>query len=90
MKVKVCVSFENVVYPISHVRKFINESNVSGWTFTFVGEEYTNATIICDSDASYNKVFFYCTNKMEELSEVVYDRIERESIADVMDEFVLW
>jgi hypothetical protein len=76
MKVKVCVSFENAVYPISHVRKFINESNVSGWTVTFVGEEYTNATIICDSDASWNEVFFYCTNKMEELSEVVYDRIE--------------
>ena len=28
MKIKVCVSFENNVYPISHVRKFINESNV--------------------------------------------------------------
>ena len=46
MTVKVCVSFENSVYPISHVCKFINESNVSGWTVTFVGEDFTNATII--------------------------------------------
>ena len=65
MKVKVCVSFENSVYPISHVRKFINESNVSGWTVTFVREDFTNATIICDGDSSWNEVFFYCTNKME-------------------------
>ena len=56
--------------------KSFSSTNVSGWTVTFVGEEYTNATIICDSDASWNEVFFYCTNKMEELSEVVYDRIE--------------
>ena len=76
MKVKVCVSFENSVYPISHVRKFINESNVSGWAVTFVGDEFTNATIVCDSESSWNEVFFYCTNKLEELSEVVYDRVE--------------
>ena len=63
MKVKVCMSFENKVYPISHVRKFINESNVFRWTVTFVGEEYTNAKIICDSDASWNEVFFYCIKK---------------------------
>ena len=75
MKV-VCVSFKNSVYPISHACKFINESNVSGWTVTFVGEDFTNATIICDSDSSWNEVFFYCTNKMEELSEIVYDRVE--------------
>jgi len=73
-KVKVCVSFENSAYP--HIRKFINESNVSGWAVTFVGEDFTNATIICDSHSSWNEVFFYCTNKMEELSEVVYDRVE--------------
>ena len=36
MKVKVCVSFENAVYLILHVCKFINESNISGWTVTFV------------------------------------------------------
>ena len=76
MKVKVCVSFENKVYPILHVRKFINESNVFSWMVTFVGEKYTNATIICDSDASWNEVFFYCINKMEEVSEVVYDKID--------------
>ena len=49
MKIKVCVSFENRVYPISHVWKFINESNVFGWTVTFVGDEFTNATILCDT-----------------------------------------
>jgi hypothetical protein len=76
MKVKVCVSFENSVYPISHVREFINESNVSSWAVTFVGDEFTNATIVCDSESSWNEVFFYCTNKLEELSEVVYDRVE--------------
>ena len=75
MKVKVCVSFENKVYPIMHVHKFINKSNVFGWTVTFFGEGYTNATIICDSDASWNEVFFYCINKMEEVSEVVYHKI---------------
>jgi hypothetical protein len=39
MKVKVCVSFENKVYPISHFCKFINESNVVVLMVTFVGEE---------------------------------------------------
>jgi len=57
MKVKVCVSFENKIYPISHVRKFINESNAFGWVVTFVGEDYTNATIIWDTEASWNNFF---------------------------------
>ncbi len=37
-KVKVCVSFENQVYPIAHVRNFINESNCAGWSCNFVGD----------------------------------------------------
>ena len=57
MKVKGCVSFENSVYPSSHVCKFINESNVSGWAVTFAGDEFTNATTVCDSESSWNKVF---------------------------------
>jgi hypothetical protein len=75
MKVKVCVSFENKIYPISRARKFINKSNAFGWMVTFVGEDYTNATIICDTEASC-EVFFYCMNKMEEVSEVVYDKVD--------------
>ena len=75
MKIKVCVSFENTVYPISHIRKFINESNVFGWTVSFVGDEFTNATIVCETEASWNEVFFYCLNKVEEVSEVVYDKV---------------
>jgi len=75
MKVKVCVSFENAVFPISHVRNFIQESNVPGWSVTFVGDDYTNATIVCDTESMWNEVFFYCTIKMEQLSEVVYDRV---------------
>ena len=76
MKVKVCVCFENKIYPISHVRKFISESNAFGWTVTFVGEDYTNATIICDNKASRNEAFFYCMSKMAEVSEVVYDKVD--------------
>ena len=57
MEVKVCVSSKNKVYPISHVCKFINESNVAGWMVTFVGEVFMKATIICDMEASWNDVF---------------------------------
>ena len=57
MKVKVIVSFENSVFPISHVCNFIKESNVPGWSVTFVGNDYTNATIVCDSKSSWNEVF---------------------------------
>ena len=57
MKVKVCVSFENKIYPISRVRKFMNESNAFGWRVTFVGEDYTKATISCETEASWNEVF---------------------------------
>ncbi len=49
---------------------------VAGWAVTFVGDEFTNATIVCDNESSWNEVFFYCTSKLEELSEVVYDRVE--------------
>ena len=69
------MSFENKVNPILHVRKFINESNVFGWTVSFVGDEFTNATIVCETEASWNEVFFYCLNKVEEVSEVVYDKV---------------
>ena len=37
-KVKVCVSFENSIHPISHIQKFVSECNVPGRTVTFVGE----------------------------------------------------
>jgi hypothetical protein len=74
-KVKVCVSFENRIHLISHIRKFVSKCNVSGWTVTFVGEDFTNATIICDMEDSWNKVFFYCMNEIEEVSDVVYDKV---------------
>jgi hypothetical protein len=76
MKVKVCVSFKNKVHPISHGHKFINKSNVAGWMVTFVGEEFTNATIICDMKASWNEVFFNCLNIVEDVSELVYDKVD--------------
>ena len=44
--------FENKEHPISHVCNFISESNVAGWMVTFVGEEFMNATNICDPEAS--------------------------------------
>lgn len=75
VKVKVCVSFENARFPISHVRNFIQESNVPGWSVSFVEDTFTNATILCDTESKWNEVFFYCTNNMEQLSEVVYDTV---------------
>ena len=50
-EVKVCVSLENQVYPIAHVQNFINESNCTGWSVTFVGNLFTNATIMCNMEA---------------------------------------
>jgi hypothetical protein len=76
MKVKVCVSFENKVYPMSHVWKFINESDVFCWTVTFVGKDFTTTSIICDTNASWNEVFFYCLNKVDEVIEVVYVKVD--------------
>ena len=74
-KVKVCVSFENSVHPISHVCMFMRECNAPGWVVTFGREDYTNATIICDMEASWNEVFYYCKDKIEEVSDVLYEKV---------------
>ncbi len=74
-KVKVCVSFKNSVYPISHVRMFIRECSVPGWVVTFVGDEYTNTTIICYTEALWHEVFYYCIDKVEEVSDVTYEKV---------------
>ena len=49
-KVKACISFENKVYPITHVHNFINKSNCAAWSVTFVENLFTNATIICNME----------------------------------------
>lgn len=46
MKVKVCISFENKVYPMSDISKFVSESNDVHWFVTFIGEEYKKASNI--------------------------------------------
>lgn len=76
VKVKVCVSFENTVYPISCVCTFINELSVSGWILTFVGKEYTNAMIFCDTVESWDEVFFYCMQKVDDYTSVVYHKVD--------------
>jgi len=48
-KVKICVSFDDNMHPIQKVREFVNKSPAQGWTVTFSGENYTNATMICNS-----------------------------------------
>jgi hypothetical protein len=53
-----CVSFQNDVYPISHVRKLLNVSNLHGWSVLFVGDTFTNATIISNSEDMWNDAFF--------------------------------
>jgi len=74
-RVKVCVTFENRVYPISNVRMFIQECSVPGWVVTFVGEEYTNATIICSTEATFHEVFYYCVDKVAEVTDVTYEKV---------------
>jgi hypothetical protein len=54
---------------------FIRECSVPGWVVTFVGDEYTNATIICYMEASRHEVFYYCVDKVEEVSDVTYEKV---------------
>jgi hypothetical protein len=35
-----------------------------------------NATIICDIEISWNEVFIYCLNKVEDVSEVVCNKVD--------------
>ena len=74
-RVKECVTFENRVYPISNVRMFVQECSVPGWVVTFVGEEYTNATIICSTEATFHEVFYYCVDKVAEVTDVTYEKV---------------
>jgi hypothetical protein len=74
------MSFENQVSPIANVHNFINESNVVGWSVTFVGDQFTNATIICNMEVMWNEVFFYCTRRVDDCTEVIYDKINDHSL----------
>lgn len=57
-KVKVGIYFENKAHPISCVRTYINDSTVSGWVVTFVGDEFANAIMYCDSEEVCNEESF--------------------------------
>ena len=75
VNLKIRVSFQNNVFPILHMCKFLSDSNLHGWLVSFVGVTFTNATIICKSEDMWNDIF-YCMDKTEELTEVMYDKVE--------------
>jgi hypothetical protein len=74
-KVKICVSFDDNTHPIQKVREFVNRSPAQGWTVTFSGENYTNATMICNSAGSWREVYIYCMMISDSYTQVVYDKI---------------
>ncbi len=74
-KVKICVSFDDNTHPIQKVREFVNKSPAQGWTVTFSGENYTNATMICNSAGIWREVFIYCMMSSEMYTQVVYDKV---------------
>ena len=46
-----------------------------GWTVTFSGENYTNATMICNSAGIWREVFIYCMMSSDMYTQVVYDKV---------------
>ena len=74
-KVKICLSLDDNTHPIQKVREFVNTSPAQGWTVTFSGENYTNATMICNSAGSWCEVYIYCMMNSDGYMQVVYDKI---------------
>ena len=59
-RVKICMPFDNKNFDISQVQKFIAESPVEGWSMTFCGDTFTDATMLCSMNETWHKVFVYC------------------------------
>jgi hypothetical protein len=74
-RVKVCVSFENEIFPIEYVRDFVNHSPVEGWQVTFAGEHFTNATMICSSIETWREIYVYCLMNDNEYTQIVHHKI---------------
>ena len=55
-----CISFQNDKFPITHIHNFVFNSPVEGGQITFVGDIFTNVTIICDTVEKWRDAYIYC------------------------------
>ena len=74
-KIKICVTFDSTTFSIVQVRYFILQSPVEGWQVTFIGDTYTNATIICSSGDIFHEAYVYCMMNHDKFTQVVYDKV---------------
>jgi hypothetical protein len=75
MKVEICVSFQNDVYPISHVLKFITDSIcMDSWSHLLVilSQMHQFYAIL----KTCGMMHFYCMDNVEQCTEVIYDKVE--------------
>ena len=61
-KVKLCISFQNDV-------------PAEGWQVTFVGDMFTNATIICHAVEKLRDAYIYCMMKDGQYTEIILDKV---------------
>ena len=49
-KVELTILFDNDEFDITHICKFVSKSPMHGWNITFLGNEYTEANLLCNSE----------------------------------------
>lgn len=74
-KVKVCVTFESAAFGVDAVQTFVLESPAHGGQVTFVGNFFTNVTLVCNKDANFKEAYYYCIMKANNYSSIQIQKI---------------
>lgn len=74
-RVKICISFDNNNFDISNVQEFIAESPVEGWSVTFCGDAFMDATILCSANMTWREVFVCFMMNDNYYTQVIYTKV---------------